>query len=357
MIKKDQVDFIIVGQGLAGSLLAWHLLKAQCTIHIFDNHFKGASSKIAAGIVNPITGRRFAKSWLFDEIQVYNIPFYKQLEKELNISIFSERKVLRFLENTKDKNEWDTRSGHEEKQKYMETEADWETLKPHIRDPFAMGQINQAAQVDMPLLIRTLKDYFLKGRIMTLEKFDYEGVSYDNESITYSGIKAKKIIFCEGHKGRFNPFFKYLPFEPSKGEVLILRVPELKTEKIFKDKLIFAPLGNDLYWCGSNYEWNAIDDEPTEKRRLKMLEMIEATLKIPFEVVNHLAAIRPTVYDRRPLIGIHPGFAQLAIFNGLGTKGASLAPYWSDHFTKFLLHNNELHQEVDILRFEELIKS
>ena len=173
----------------------------------------------------------------------------------------------------------------------------------------------------------------------------------DDESISFGDLKAKKIIFCEGQNGRFNPYFNFLPFEVSKGEILIAHIPKLKSEQIIKDKLIIAPLGNDLYWCGSNYEWNALDDSPTEHIKKDLIEKLKSTLTIDFEIVEHLAAIRPTVKDRRPFLGVHPKISPLAIFNGLGTKGASLGPYWANHFAEFLCEGILLNKEVNIDRF------
>ena len=55
--------------------------------------------------------------------------------------------------------------------------------------------------------------------------------------------------------------------------------------------------------------------------------------------------------DRRPVIGCHPEEDRVAIFNGLGTKGVSLAPYFSDLFAQHLVENRQLCSEVDVRRF------
>jgi glycine oxidase len=351
MSEQKKVDFIIVGQGLAGSLLAYFLKEKGQSVLIIDDNPKSSSSKIAAGIINPITGRRFVKSWMFDELLAFNKIFYKKIEKEFEVKLFSKRSVLRFLQKNKDLNEWHIRIAFEGYGKYMKTNADANFLKSKINEPLAFGEIDHAAQVNMPLLIETFKNNFLNKRILKTENLDYKQVELKNESITYNDFEAKKVIFCEGQKGRFNPFFNYLPFEVSKGEILIVRIPELKSEKIIKDRLIIAPLGDDLYWCGSNYEWNSSDESPTDTIRVELIKKLKQTLKVDFEIVDHLAAIRPTVKDRRPFLGIHPRFPQLSIFNGLGTKGASLGPYWADHFSDFLVEDIALSEEVNIDRF------
>ena len=346
-----EVDFIIVGQGLAGSLLAYLLLKKGQTVVVFDNHHKYSSSKVAAGIINPITGRRFVKSWMFDELRAFNEPFYRAIEDNFGIKIFSKKKVYRILHKTKDVNEWKTRSAFEGYEPYMNSEDNCDQLKEIIHCQESIGIIKHAAQVNLPLLLQTISEYLKNQNLIRLQAFDYKKVVFNDESITYDDLKPKKIIFCEGQRGRFNPFFNYLPFEVSKGEILVVKSPELKMENIIKDKLILAPLGDHQYWCGSNYDWESNNDLPTKKIKEDFINKLKQSLKIEFEVTNHLAAIRPTVKDRRPFIGIHPKHPQLAIFNGLGTKGASLGPYWANHFCTFLLQSTPLNKEVDIIRF------
>ena len=351
MSKNKPVDFIIVGQGLAGSLLAYFLLKRGQRIAVFDNNNAGSSSRVAAGIINPITGRRFVKSWMFDELKAFNDVFYPNLEAELGIKLYSKRRVLRFLQKNKDVNEWHARSAFEEYEFYMKKAPDWQQLDGKIHQPEAFGGIDHAAQVNMPLLLETVKNKLLTDILFFNESIDFKHIIMNDESVSLKEIKAQKIIFCEGQNGRNNPFFSYLPFEVSKGEILIAHIPKLKCDQIIKDKLIIAPLGNDLYWCGSNYEWNALDDQPTESIRKDLITKLKQTLKIDFEIVEHRAAIRPTVKDRRPFLGIHPDFPQLAIFNGLGTKGASLGPFWANHFVNYLCGNAPMNDEVNINRF------
>ncbi len=351
MPEKINVDYLIVGQGLAGSLLAYFLLKKGQSVFLFDDDHKGASSTVAAGIINPITGRRFVKSWMFDKLTAFNEIFYREIENKFDIKLYSERSVLRFLAKNGDVNEWNARSAFEGYEKYMKTTADFEYLKNKIIEPLAIGEIKYAAQVNMPLFLQIFKKDFEDKEILKSISVDYEQFVFDDQSITFNKIKAKKVIFCEGQRSQFNPFFNYLPFETSKGEILIVRIPDLKSEKIIKDKLIIAPLGDDLYWCGSNYEWNSTDDLPTDSIRADFIKKLQQTLKVEFEIIEHIAAIRPTVKDRRPFLGLHPKFSQLAIFNGLGTKGASLGPYWTNHFADFLIDDTPLNKEVNINRF------
>ncbi len=347
----ERFDFLIVGQGLAGSLLAYRLLKANKSVLIIDDQQKGAASAVAAGIINPITGRRFAKSWRIDEFLPYAKSFYQQLELELGETFFYERSVLRFLAGNKDINDWYARSAWDGFGEYMQEYQIPENFSQFYHLPFDIGAIKPAAQVDLPLLINLLKVYFTKNALMLSERFDYEKLSIQEEGISYHTFNARQIVFCEGYQGRFNPWFSMVPFEPAKGEVLILKIPGLNQKDFIKNKLMIAPLGDDHYWLGSNYEWNAPNDLPTESFKRDFIQKIKRTIKIPFEVIEHKAAIRPTIKDRRPVLGTHPVHPRLSIFNGLGTKGASLAPFWSNEMLQYLLHQQAIHPEADLQRF------
>ncbi|MCP3932785.1 MAG: FAD-binding oxidoreductase, partial [Bacteroidetes bacterium] len=201
------------------------------------------------------------------------------------------------------------------------------------------------------LLIKSYRNFFEESGDLLTEEFDPAHLTIDPECINYKGNTAKKIIFCEGYRGMNNPYFSFLPFQPTKGDVLIVKIPNANFDKIFKQRIFVMPIGDDLYWAGATHERDFIHDQPTDEKREHLIKKLHDILTIPFEIVEHKAAIRPTVRDRRPFIGLHPDHTSVAIFNGLGTKGASLAPFWAKHVTDFLIHSVELDREVDIRRF------
>lgn len=347
----ETLDYLIVGQGLAGSILALELLRAGKTLKIIDEDHLGASSAIAAGIINPITGRRFVKSWMIDELIPFAQTYYTQLENEFGQRFFHPRTMLRFLVGNRDVNEWYSRSARPDFEPYMQDFSELAEWESRLHLPFGIGEIVSAAQINMPLLIKTLKQYFREKDCLLSQKMEIETLEVLPNGISYAGLHAHKIVFCEGHRARFNPYFSFLPFEPAKGEVLTIHVPDLKSEKLIKNKLIIAPLGQDLYWSGTNSEWNPPHDQPTAEFRNQFPKELAKTLAVPFTVQAHRAAIRPSVKDRRPILGHHPRHPQITIFNGFGTKGASLIPFWAKHFIQHLLHSHPLHSEVNLTRF------
>ncbi|MFN2438025.1 MAG: FAD-dependent oxidoreductase, partial [Chitinophagaceae bacterium] len=176
------------------------------------------------------------------------------------------------------------------------------------------------------------------------------------EGIQYGNITAQKIIFCDGIAATDNPWFSALPFSPNKGEALIIESPELTNEHIFKKGLMLAPLPiENTYWVGSNYQWEFENDQPTEKFFQQTKLLLQNWLKLPFKILLHKAAIRPATLERRPFVGFHPQQPAVGILNGMGTKGASLAPFFANQLASHLVHNFPIHDEADVKRFTRIL--
>ena len=353
-IKTQNIDYLIIGQGLAGSLLSWLLLQEGQNVVVVDEHRPRAASHVAAGIINPITGRRYVKSWMIEILLPVARSTYKSIEQEFGISIFHERNILRCLFNSREENDWLARSGEPSYAPYMLDEAELGGYQSLTELAFSYGELRQSAQVDLPLLVSVLRNYLREKGVLMEAAFDYDALEIKSDAVSYKDINAKKVIFCEGRLGAENPYFSYLPFNLAKGEVLFIRIPEAHFEKLLKHRVFIVPVKDDLYWVGASYDWDFEDEEPTPEGGAFLRERLEDILKVPFEVVTHTAAIRPTVKDRRPFLGLHPEFPALAIFNGLGTKGASLGPYWAKRFCQFLLKEERLDEAVSINRFADL---
>ncbi len=348
-----QVDNLIIGQGVAGTLLAHFLQKAGQSVHLTDQYSEHAASQVAAGIINPITGRRYVKSWRVDDLIPFAKATYRQLEEELGVRIFHERNIIRTLFNSREENDWLARTAEPGYEPYMLDQAVLDTYATRTLLAYSYGEVTQSGQTDLPKLTLAFREKLRKEGAITEAAFDYEALEQTDEGVRYGEITAKRAIFCEGAAGEHNPFFSYLPFGGAKGEVLIVRISEANFEKILKHRVFIVPLAeSDLYWIGSTYGWKYDDARPTENGRDYLEQRLRDILQAPFEIVAHRAAIRPTVKDRRPFLGQHPEFPSLFIFNGLGTKGASLGPYWAKHLADHLDQGSPLEEAVDIRRFQ-----
>jgi glycine oxidase len=344
-----KVDYVIVGQGIAGSMLAWFLLKEKKSVLIIDKYNLSSSSNVAAGIIHPITGRRIVKTWMADELIPFAQESYSELENFFSEQFFYQVPVLELLSSTKEVNDWQSREESKEMKGYISSENKDDLYKTVLKPFVKKIQINHSGWLDMQKLVQSFRDYFFsENKILLNEYFEHDNLKLTGEKVYYKNMQADKIIFCEGHAAMHNPLWKHLPFLPAKGEVLTIKAEGLNLQHILVKSIFILPLGNDLYKVGSTYEWNELNETPTEQAKDKILSQLRDIINVPFEVVEHKAGIRPSVKDRRPFIGFHKEYNQAAIFNGLGTKGALLAPFFANHLTQHLLHGKELLSEVDI---------
>lgn len=344
-------DCILVGQGIAGSMLAWFLSEAGQKILLIDEFNSASASRVASGVINPVTGKRLVKSWRTDELIPFAKKTYNKLEAQLGIKVFSEASIHRIFSNKEDfqffrqKKELDELPG---------------CVLPLNEIPacFCEAQyggieIRGVYLVNYSLLLAAMRNRFRESGRLLEEKFHFKDLKVKGEQISYRNIEARRIIFCEGSAATENPYFSELPFNFAKGEVVTVSMPNFPQDKIWHKGIFIAPLGNALFRIGATYEWNFHHALPSEKGRAELEKKLSRAVNLPFKIIEHFAAIRPTVKDRRPLIGLHPVFQQIGIFNGMGTKGASLAPFFANHFSNYLLGKNALDAEVSIARIQD----
>jgi glycine/D-amino acid oxidase-like deaminating enzyme len=344
------LDYIIVGQGIAGTCLAIRLINAGKRICILDNGYRNSSSIVAAGIINPITGRKYNKSWMADELIREVETFYFQLQEEWGIDFIRKTSVIRTFHNANGENSWYDRMGSPIYNNYISQNATLGAFEEMINTPFGFGEVLKAYQMDLPLFLNAFSSK--NDHLLEHQEFDFDLLKVDNNSISYNGIKALNIVFAEGYQVINNRYFDYLPFQPAKGEALIIRIEGMIPNKILRDKMFICPLGKDLYWVGSGYDWEILDEQPTEKHLNKMEAFLDSILRVPYKIVSHKAGVRPSTIDRRPILGRHPKYPNVFIFNGMGTKGTSLSPYWSKHMADFMIDDVQLPEEVHISRFQ-----
>jgi len=338
---------LVVGQGIAGTVLAWNLLQKGASVRVCDPGFPHQSSAVAAGIINPVTGKRFVKTWRFDDFFPVARAIYQAMELDLGCAVWHEQPIIRLLSSPQEINDWSARIGTPGYSHLLSERAQAGDWAPFLKPGFHIGEIRQAARVDFPVLLAAFR------RRLQQENF------FLPHPLTHDVALAKAtafdyIIFCEGYRGQQNSYFPGLAWQLSKGEGMILRIPGPGVEglrEMVKKDLILVPLGEGLSWAGASYNWTFEDNGATAFEQHYLEERLANMLEAPYSVVRRFGAVRPTVKDRRPLLGISPSHAKLVIFNGLGTKGALLAPYWANHLAEYLLEGKSLDPEADIQRF------
>ena len=320
---------------------------------VVDDANPSTASKIAAGLYNPVVFKRLVKSWLADDLLPYMDTFYPEMEKLLGSKFYFSKRILKPFAEEQEKVLW-LKKTQEEIGKYLNEAIYTEDLNGIVFNPLGISEVMHAGNLDTLQFLNSCNEYLRKSDLFIEEQFDHSQISMSKSSVNYKEISSNKIIFCEGYKTTENPFFKWLPFKLTKGETLIIKLSEehvIPTEIVINKAVFILPIGSNTYKVGATYEWNDLSEKCTEKGRAELIEKLQKVLKVPFEIIDQQAGIRPTVNDRRPLIGLHPEHPQLAVFNGMGTKGVMLAPFFAHQFANFLEHQTPLDKEVDIARF------
>lgn len=340
-------SYIIVGQGLAGTTLAWSLYKENIPFIIIDNYHKYCASKVAAGLYNPVVFKRMVKSWMVDDLLPFADDFYAYCEEVLDEKFWYKLPIKKIFVNKEEKKLWQKKSVENV---YLGT-IEEDVAINEIDNKEGLGEVNNAGWLDVPLFLEKSKKFFLGRKLLLQQQFNYTDILHSENQLSYNEITSKGIVFCEGYQMLHNPYFSKLPLIPTKGEVLTLEIKNFNPNCTLNKGVFLLPLSNNTFKCGSTYQWYTTKAEITEKGKEELEEKLKKFLKADYSILQHEAGIRPTVVDRRPLLGSHPQYKNVFVFNGLGTKGVMLAPYFSEVMKEFLLEKSILPKEVDIKRF------
>lgn len=344
-----QTDYIIVGLGLAGMSFSEQLLANNKSFVVFEDNSQN-SSLVAGGVYNPVILKRFTPVWNADEQLQFATPFYKELEKKLNLNFDTKLQTRKIFNSKGDENNWFTASDKPVLSNYMESNIFREKINGVIAN-FGYGKLKGTGWLDTSKLLSAYRLFLKEKKAFVQEKFDYLQLEITSESVKYKGITARKIVFCEGFGLKQNPFFNYLPLNGTKGETITIFAPELKIDFLLKSSVFVLPLGNDTYKVGATFNWTDKTCTPTQKGRKELEEKLQKTISVSYEVINQSAGIRPTVKDRRPLVGRHQKHQNLIVLNGFGTRGVMIAPITAKKLYKHLEEKEALDPEINIERF------
>lgn len=344
-----QVDTLIVGFGLAGLAYAETLYQAQNSFHVIDAQSSG-SSHIAAGIYNPTVLKKFNMTWHGDYFHQYSLPFYATIAKRLSREIIHPASIFKLFSQPSDHNLWSVASDQKTLHKYLDPKIYFDPIDG-VSSTFGYGKVMHCGRIDTTLLISSYKAAIRTH--VTTGQLDYSKLVIAHDSVSYGDVKAKRVVFCEGYAMVSNPFFNALPLQGSKGQILLIRAPKLKLEAILKGPIFIAPLGDDLYWAGASFEPTDKSLTITTDGKEWLMTKIDKMLGIPYEIVDHRTHIRPTVTDRRPLLGTHSTFNHLHLFNGLGSRGVLTAPLAAKWLFDAIHDREPLKAEVNINRFKK----
>lgn len=342
------VDYIIVGCGLAGISFAEQALNNNNTIVVFDNDSQ-KSSRIAGGLYNPVILKRFSEVWQAEEQLIEMKRFYKKVEDKLAIQFDFPKPILRKFFSIEEQNNWFAASDKRGLAPFLSPKLVTKKYSG-IDSPYNYGEVLHTGYVDTASLLKEYKKYLENSNSIRYEAFDYSSLKIDTDTVTYNGITAKHIVFAEGFGIHQNPFFSFLPVDGTKGELFIIEADDLKLDVILNTSVFILPLGANRYKVGATYNWKDKTDLPTEEGKLELLERIREIIDCDFKIIEHFAGVRPTVYDRRPLIGTHADYNNVHVLNGLGTRGVMLGPSMARELFDKIENGKTIERDINIQR-------
>jgi len=350
-----QTDVLIIGQGISGTFLSWWLERAGVSFLVIDEERPFTASKAAAGLINPVTGRRMVKTWMIDELLPFAQDSYVAFGRDLDISCIEQKEVVDFFPMPQMRHAFYDRLA--EDPQYLRAPENEQAWNDYFNYPFGYGLIGPCWLVDLPGLLGAWRKKLKERSQLLEERFDPGALIVEDAAscIRYNDIRAQRIIFCDGVESAAGNWFSLLPFAPNKGEALILEIPGLPKDAVFKKGISLLPWQHGLFWAGSSYEWSFKDAGPTEIFRQRTEAALKEWLKLPFKILDHFASVRPATLERRPFVGFHPRHPAIGILNGMGTKGCSLAPYFAQQLAENIISDTPILPEADVQRFRKVL--
>ena len=348
--KADNYDVIIVGQGLAGSLLAWQLIKSGKRVFVIDNHHHQAASSVASGLFNPVTGRRLHSEQNVQELIACAISTYRVLEIEFDDKLFIPLDMHRIARSIADHELWLKRRSEPI---YRHLLGAWLHDQPYsLRGEFGGFAQLSCHRLDIAKLLHHIKGFLIRSRCYSAEKVDYDDITCNDKLARVNNRSANIVIFCEGHQARHNPWFNDIQWDISRGDILHFE-SDATLPMIVNNGYNYIPISAHEFHWGSSFEHNASNPLPNKKGLTQLLDKLEETdtRAESYTLLAQYSGLRAATRDKRPAIGVHPELNTLGIFNGFGARGSLLIPFYAHHFSQVLNQRHTLINDVDWRRY------
>jgi glycine/D-amino acid oxidase-like deaminating enzyme len=347
-----RTDYLIVGQGLAGTLVAKHFMDKGLAVKVVSRYGLTNASLVAGGLYNPITGRKMVKTWNCDALFQYLTPFYRTMEQELKTKFLHERPIYRPFLDIEAQNEWMGKSSDLSYTDYVD-QVYTDSVYPVLQDDFGGIMLKQSGYLDTKTFVESFGKLLIDQNLAIDEEFDQNALKLEGDIIKYNEVEAEGIVFCDGIGALKNPLFDWLPFRPVKGELLTIESPHIP-DVIYNRGVFVIGKSNNQCTVGATYDHSDLSLETTQKGKYQLIEKLEKLINFEYLVVNQKAGIRPATKDRRPFVGKHPKHQNVFILNGLGAKGVSLGPFYAKQLVNYIIGNGHIDEEVNIERYFSL---
>lgn len=337
---------LIVGGGIAGCTLAINLLKRGVEVHLVDRG-ENYSTNIAAGMVNPIVFRRMNLSWRVEYFFTRAKSFYQYLEQTLKIDLVHDITIRRLFSNKEELDLWNKRIQLPEFQPFLNPITKEDIQYKSSLNKFGTGRVN-AFWVDSKKFYKNAHAYIKQKGELKYEEVDFKKINF--EDVSFNSVKYDSIVFCLGFENNQLNTFNDVPIQQTKGQLLTIESVKIPESESLNRKCFLIPKGNHQFIAGATYEWNNATLHTDEKAQVELKEKLKFVTTEEYTCIQQEAGIRPTMLDRRPVIGNHSTYKNICIFNGLGTKGYLIAPGLSEELTDSILNGNNIPMEYNVAR-------
>ena len=346
-------DALIVGQGIAGSLLAWQMLDSGKSVLIVDNHHEGSSTRVSGGLINPLTGQRLVITPQYDLFYTQANALYAELASVCGKKFIEHKPIIRIFKNNEEKERCKELMQKPAFALYFKSLALPGALGKSFIDLFGSVEITSGGHCYATALLESLREYFLSKKMLITGFVKSDDLTIKNDHVDFKGSSFKQVIFCEGFQAHANHFFEHLPYNHVKGEVLQVKIDAANLpDAIFCQSKWLIPLESGLWLAGSNYNRQEYNVTPTPEAAYEILQGLRQFVSSDISIHAHHAGVRPVVLDQMPVIGMHPKHPAIGIFNGFGSKGFLMVPFFAKLLANHLNGIGNIPKEVDIKRFK-----
>lgn len=348
-LAKKNYDIAVVGAGLTGSILAFQLKKAGKSVLLIDKPQLSSSSRIAAGVYNPIVFKRTTLGWKAKETILSCIDFYNEVERETNTAFHVQTNLYRIFASFEEQNEWIRKSVMPVYDIFINDNVHTTELK-HCSSPFGYAQIKNTGYILTVEFMRAVRNFIGSENCMD-EDFNHSTLQ-TGSVFSYGDCSFEKIVFCEGHLVSKNPWFNHIQLYPVKGEIIEIENNSFEKGTLYSGGVYMLAQNDGLLKIGGTYDWTNLDEIPTDAGKNELLAKIHDFYLGEVNVKSHKAGIRPAVKDRRPVVGRHHEHKNMYVLNGMGTKGVSLGPWCANQLVDLIEKGIPVEKEIDLARFQ-----